>query len=209
MVMLPRGRWETKPGLSEIRERYFFMARKEQITKEVILKGAFELLKEQGIENVTARKLATHIGCSTQPIFRVYENMESLRNDLFNMARDYYDNFCLNHKKESAVPFVDLGMCYIQFAKQELNLFKLLFLSSHDEDNTMYDLINGKENGFVIKELKRIHNLKMDRAQMLFMKIFIFIHGMACMTTNGEFDLSKEETVQFLTEIIENFTTNQ
>ena len=64
------------------------MARKEQITKEVILKGAFELLKEQGIENVTARKLATHIGCSTQPIFRVYENMESLRNDLFNMARD-------------------------------------------------------------------------------------------------------------------------
>ena len=34
MVMLPRGRWKTKPGLNEIRERYFFMARKEQITKE-------------------------------------------------------------------------------------------------------------------------------------------------------------------------------
>ncbi|HAG70419.1 MAG TPA: TetR/AcrR family transcriptional regulator [Lachnospiraceae bacterium] len=185
------------------------MARKEQVTKQVILKGAFELLREQGIESVTARKLASHIGCSTQPIFRVYENMESLRADLFNLSRDYYDNYCLNHKKESAVPFVDLGLCYIGFAKEELNLFKLLFLSPHDEDNTMYDLINGKENGFVIKELKRVHNLRMDRAQLLFMKIFIFIHGMACMATSGEFDLSRDEAVQLLTEIIESFTKNQ
>lgn len=185
------------------------MARKELISKKVVLDGAFELLKEQGEENVTARKLAAHIGCSTQPIFRIYDNMEALKRDLFNMAREYYDNYYLNHKKESAVPFVDLGMCYIQFAKEELNLFKMLFLSPHDEDNTMYDLINGKENGFVIKELKRVHNLNMDRAQMLFMKIFIFIHGMACMATNGEFDLSKDESVQFLSEIIENFTKNQ
>lgn len=185
------------------------MARKEQITKAVILNGAFELLKEQGEENVTARKLAAHIGCSTQPIFRVYDNMDALKAELFDLARDFYDDYCLNHKKESAVPFVDLGLCYIQFAKEELNLFRMLFLSPHDEENTMYDLINGKENGFVIKELKRVHNLNMDRAQMLFMKIFIFIHGMACMATNGEFDLSKDETVQFLTEIIENFTKNQ
>ncbi len=185
------------------------MARKEQITKQVVLEGAFELLKTEGEENVTARKLASHIGCSTQPIFRVYENMDGLKADLFYMARDYYENYCHEHKKESAVPFVDLAMCYIQFAKDEINLFKLLFLSSHDDDNTMYDLINGRENGFVIKELKRVHNLKMEKAQMLFMKIFIFIHGMACMASNGELDLSKEETITLLNEIVESFTNNQ
>ena len=32
-----------------------------------------------------------------------------------------------------------------------LNLFKLLFLTPHDDNNTMYDLINGAQNGFVIK----------------------------------------------------------
>ena len=45
------------------------MARKEQITKDKILETAFDLAKTDGIEYVTARKLAAQIGCSTQPIF--------------------------------------------------------------------------------------------------------------------------------------------
>ncbi len=181
------------------------MARKEQITKRVILDGAFQLLREQGSQMVTARKLAAHIGCSTQPIFRVYQNMEELNAELFAGAKDYYENYCLNYKKESEVPFVDLGLCYIQFAKEELNLFKLLFLSAHDEENTMYDLINGKEQGFVIKELRRIPDLNMENAGTIFMKIFIFIHGMACMATSGEFDLTRKEVVPMLTEVVETF----
>ena len=57
------------------------MARKEQITKQMILDGAFDLVRTQGIEMLTARKLAAHISCSTQPIFRVYTNMEELSNE--------------------------------------------------------------------------------------------------------------------------------
>lgn len=182
------------------------MARKEQITKQVILEGAFDLLRTQGAEMVTARKLAAHIGCSTQPIFRVYENMDALNKELFEKARDFYEEFCANQVGESKVPFVDLGLFYIQFAKEEINLFKLLFLSTHDDENTMYDLINGKDQGFVIRELKRIPNLNMDKAGMIFMEIFIFIHGMACMSTNGEFDLSKDEVIELLTEVVSNFT---
>ncbi|HOO27550.1 MAG TPA: TetR/AcrR family transcriptional regulator [Lachnospiraceae bacterium] len=181
------------------------MARKEQITKQVILEGAFNLLREQGNQMVTARKLAAYIGCSTQPIFRVYQNMEELNADIFLKAREYYEKYYLQYKKESDVPFVDLGLCYIQFAKEELNLFKLLFLSAHDEENTMYDLINGSEQGFVIKELRRIPDLNMEHAGMIFMKIFIFIHGMACMATSGEFDLTKEEVIPMLTDVVDTF----
>ncbi|MCR5107933.1 MAG: TetR family transcriptional regulator [Lachnospiraceae bacterium] len=185
------------------------MARKEQITKEVIIEGAFDLLRKQGIEMVTARKLASHIGCSTQPIFRVYENMDALNEELFEKARNYYEEFYINFKKESAIPFVDLGMSYIRFAREEINIFKLLFMTQHNSDNTMYDLINGKDKGFVIKELKRVHNLNMDKASSLFMKIFIFIHGMACMSTNGEFDLTRDEVTKMLSEVINNFIKNQ
>ena len=62
------------------------MARKEQITKEKILETAFDLAREEGIDSVTARKLATRIGCSTQPIFRVYSNMNELYTDIYQKA---------------------------------------------------------------------------------------------------------------------------
>ena len=181
------------------------MARKEQISKQMILDGAFELLRAEGIEMLTARRLASHIGCSTQPIFRVYKNMEELHEEVFAKAKAYYEDYCVNFKGESDIPFVNLGLCYIQFAREELNLFKLLFLTKHNDDNTMYDLINGNENGFVIKELKRVKNLDMNRAGDIFMKVFIFMHGMACMAICGELDLSKEEVLPTLTEAVNGF----
>ena len=54
------------------------MARKEMITIDRILDTAFAMTREEGFANVTARKVAAKAGCSTQPIFRVYKNMEEL-----------------------------------------------------------------------------------------------------------------------------------
>ena len=100
---------------------------------------------------------------------------------------------------------MDLGLCYISFAKDELNLFKLLFLSPHDNDNTMYDLVNGRENGFVIRQFRRMKNLDMNKAGDIFMKLFIFMHGMACMAICGEIDLTKEEILPTLQATVESF----
>lgn len=180
------------------------MARKESITKQMIIDGAFELLKQEGVAAVTARKLAAHIGCSTQPIFRVYENMDELLKELFERARAYYEDFCNGNKNNYDTPFVSLGINYIRFAKQEQNLFKLLFLSGN-KDHTLYELINGKENAFVMKEIKKIPNLNMDNVELIFTKVFIFMHGMAGMTITGEFDLSDKEAEDMLKDAIKGF----
>ena len=180
------------------------MARKESITKQMIIDGAFELLKKEGVEAVTARKLAAHIGCSTQPIFRVYENMDELLKELFERSRAYYEDFCNSNKNSYDTPFVSLGINYIRFAKQEQNLFKLLFLSGN-KDHTLYELINGKENAFVMKEIKKIPNLNMDTVEVIFTKVFIFMHGMAGMTITGEFDLSDKEAEDMLKDAIKGF----
>ena len=62
------------------------MARKESITIDMILNTAFGMVKTDGIENVTARKVAAAAGCSTQPIFRVYKNMEELQRAVYEKS---------------------------------------------------------------------------------------------------------------------------
>ena len=180
------------------------MARKESITKQMIIDGAFDLLKKDGVEAVTARKLAAHIGCSTQPIFRVYTNMDELLAELFEKARKYYEDFCNSNKKAYDTPFVSLGINYIRFAKQEQNIFRLLFLSGN-KNHTLYELINGNENAFVMKEIKKIPNLNMDNVELIFTKVFIFMHGMAGMTITGEFDLTDKEAEDMLKDAIIGF----
>ncbi|MCR5232294.1 MAG: TetR/AcrR family transcriptional regulator [Lachnospiraceae bacterium] len=180
------------------------MARKESITKQMIIDGAFEMLRESGYESVTARKLATHIGCSTQPIFRVYQNMDELQVELFEKSRKEYEEFCKNGGNDYPTPFVSLGLNYIQFARKEQNLFRLLFLSGNKE-HTLYELINGNENAFVMKEIKKIPNPNMDTVEDIFTKVFIFMHGMACMTITGELELSDEDASGMLEDAIKGF----
>lgn len=183
------------------------MARKEVITKKMILEGAFSMVRKSGLEAVTARKLAQEIGCSTQPIFRVYKNMDELYKELYHEARIFYEDFYEKNTYTDTTPFVELGLSYIRFAQKETNLFKLLFLTKHGEDQTMYDLINGSNHqGYVIREIRRITNLNPDYAGSIFMKIFTFIHGMACMAVSGEFDLEQAEVVKMIRDAYLAFT---
>lgn len=177
------------------------MARKEMITKQMLLDSAFAMLRKNGPETVTARKLALETGCSTQPIFRIYKNMDELYEELFQSARSFYEDYFDQNYKQNDTPFVGLGLAYISFAQKETNVFKLLFLTPHGEEQTMYDMVNGSNHqGFVIKEIKRIPNLDADKVGTIFMKIFTFIHGMACMAVSGEFDLDEGEIRQMISD---------
>jgi len=42
---------------------------KQRITKEMVVAAAFEIAREQGMEQVLVKNIADKIGCSVQPIF--------------------------------------------------------------------------------------------------------------------------------------------
>lgn len=176
------------------------MARKELITKDRILNTAFELARVDGIESVTARKLAAQIGCSTQPIFRVYSNMNELYTEIYERAIDAFGDYYEKFKSDVETPFIHLGLVYINFAKDEKKLFQLLFQSEGRGERSLYELLNGKV-GAVSKEINRAAAAGCKNPSGLFMKIWIFIHGCACMVLTGDYDLTEEETAELLGDI--------
>lgn len=173
------------------------MARKAVITKEILLESAFELMQEEGYEQVTARKLAVKAGCSTQPIFRLYENMEQLIGEVYEKAAAFFEEFYAAYPRWVETPFVTLGMAYIRFAVEESNIFRLLFLSEHRGKRSMYVLLNGR-TGAVGREAAKAKEEGVKDAGTLFMKMWIFIHGAACMALTDDFDLTEKETLELL-----------
>ena len=180
-------------------ERVYLMARKETITKEEILKAAFQMTREEGFAQVSARTLAARAGCSTQPIFRVYKNVEELGEDLFGRAIEFFSTYCAGFAKVSSTPFVNMGIAYIRFAQEERQLFKLLFMSENRHGKSLYDLLNGN-SGTVVREIgnAKVHGCK-DPSGM-FMRMWICIHGSACMSLTGDYDLPEDETIKLLEE---------
>ncbi len=167
------------------------------ITREYVLNTTFEMVRNKGYEEVTARKLAEELGCSTQPIFRLYTGMATLLEAIYPMAIEYFHNHTKEFLNKNKVPFVDLGMAYIMFAKDEANLFKLLFLSDIRQGRSMYELLNS-DDGFVSAEIKKVAAAGSQQPSDLFMKLWICIHGIACMTLTDDYDLTTDETLVLL-----------
>ncbi len=169
------------------------MARKEMITKSDIRSAAFSMMREQGISEISARKLAEYAGCSTQPIFRNYKNMNECYKDVFEDSLMLFDKFYEEFPKNSHVPFVNLGLAYISFAEKETNVFKYLFMTKNDNDMNLYSLLNGRTNA-VINEMNKAKEDGVSQPEMIFMKMWMLIHGAACMVITGDFDLTSAQT---------------
>lgn len=180
------------------------MARKETVTIQMILDTAFEMVRQEGYEGITARKVADAVGCSTQPIFRVFKNMGELQSALYYRAMRFFQEYIEKMPEKSSTPFADLGLAYISFAREEKNCFKLLFVNGIPEGKSMYEIVNGK-NGNVVKEINKARKNGCTDAGGMFMNMWIFTHGAACMTLTGDYDLDDEETIMLLENSYESF----
>lgn len=169
------------------------MARKEVVTKGIIRESAFMMLKERGIAEITARKLAEYAGCSTQPIFRNYKGMDECIRDVFDDALVFFDKFYEEYEKGSHVPFVNLGLAYISFAEKEPNVFSYLFMQKNPYDMNLYNILNGR-TGAVMAEMNKAREDGVSQPEQIFMKMWMLIHGAACMVITGDYDLTSTQT---------------
>ena len=62
-------------------------------SKEEILNIAFETVRKNGYNSLTARDLAASLGTSTRPIFTAFENMEQLKNEILIKAYDLFEKY--------------------------------------------------------------------------------------------------------------------
>lgn len=161
------------------------MPPKEKVSKAKVRQAAFAMTREYGFEEVTARKLAEKIGCSTQPIFRAYENMEDLRRDLFYASVDFFADYIISKKSRTQPVYVTMGMAYIELAVREKNLFKLIATIDDYSSETVQDFVKGEEAQDILDKLPDSGKMSDTRRQELFLCIASFTHGLACLVSSG------------------------
>ena len=104
-----------------------------KITKEEIIKTALELARQEGKDALNARTLAAALGCSTQPIFSNFSSMEELEEAVMHSAYECYLDFLSKDAEAGKYPkYKAFGMAYIRFAKEERELFKMLFMCDRE-----------------------------------------------------------------------------
>ncbi len=149
------------------------------ITQEKILKAAFKLVRKDGWHSLSARNLAEKIGCSTQPIYSAFQNMNELEDQLIKIIQTFVTNeYFLSRKSEKK--FFDIGIGYIKLAQQDREFYHLLYLSGL-VPLSFEDEIYPISKDLLIQRIKEDPNLaklKDYQLERLLKNLWLFTHGM-------------------------------
>ncbi len=179
------------------------MPPKEKVSKVRIEDAAFEMTREYGFSEVTARKLAERLGCSTQPIFRAYENMDELRADLFYMSTDFFIQQMLSQKGRSPA-YMSLALSYIEFAKEEKHLFELIASVDDFGTQTITEFLKTDEGDRILKKISG-KDLVPAKKKELFIMFWMFVHGMAALIAGNRVQFTEKEVKVYITKAYEGF----
>lgn len=152
-----------------------------RFTRDAVLHAACQLMRREGMEALNARAIAKELGGSTQPIFRLFTNMEDLHRELILYVARQFQAHAEEDMAQSDSPYIQLCTTYLLYGRDEPELFKLLFMRDRVSEGQYSDQTNFD---LVFNIIKKETPLDDETALRFFERTWLFIHGLAvCIAT--------------------------
>lgn len=157
------------------------MPAKTLYTKEQIINSTYNLIAKSGSNNLTARKIASHLNSSTAPIYNCFASTDELIEECLLMGVQNlieYTNIQFSDRL-----FLNMGMGIITFARDNSNIYCAIML-----DPSFFNRVTSlkiKELMQRAKEDSRFINVVAEDLEELMEKMWTYIFGLATMASLG------------------------
>ena len=163
------------------------MPPKVKVTNEDIVRTAVEIVREQGSQALNARAIAAVLGCSTQPIFSNFATMDELRTAVIQQADARYQEYIRREIENGEYPpYKAGGVGYIRFAKEEKELFKLLYMCDRTGEDIPSDTQSFTQMADMISQSMGVDD---ETARLFHLEMWAYVHGIATMFATRFLDL--------------------
>ena len=162
------------------------MPRSAFFSKETIAGTGLEIVREQGIDALTARALGKQLGCSLSPIFTVFKDMDEIQIAVRQAAANLFADY-VKDVLDYQPAFKEYGMRLIRFAKQEQNIFQFFL----EQGNSLLEnapLMALK----CLDEIKESYQLTDKQVLILYRQLWAFTCGIAVLATQSPEDYPEE-----------------
>ena len=174
------------------------MPPKVKITKDEIVAATLALLRREGEDAMNARSIASALGCSTQPVFSNFASMDELQYAVLDAAYEFYHGFLMREVASGAYPpYKAYGMAYIRFAREEKQLFKVLFMC----DRKGQELLPSADFSESVDMIMQANNLSRETAELFHMEMWSCVHGIGTMLATSFLELDDALISRMLTDV--------
>lgn len=168
-----------------------------KFTKQEVVQAALDMTRETGIGSVTARALGERLGSSSRPVFSLFKSMQEVQQEVIAAADALYRDYLRRDMAAGEYPvYKASGIAYIRFAKEEKELFKLLFM----RDRTGEQITEGEELRPIIQIIMENTGLSRQEAFMFHLEMWVYVHGFATMLATSYFEWDWDTVSRMLTD---------
>lgn len=169
------------------------MPKKPTTTREEMIEGAFQLVRKDGYDALTVRRLAEELGCSTQPIMYQFPSLEDLKDQVYQRADSFHTSYITADDD-----FMEIGLRYIRFASEEKNLFRFLFQSGRFDGHTIRELTHEDVSDTIVAAAAKDMEMSREQALESFEVLFAVVHGYGSLIANNALEYDEESVRNIL-----------
>ncbi|MCQ2133846.1 MAG: TetR/AcrR family transcriptional regulator [Bacteroidales bacterium] len=162
------------------------MPRQPRFSKEDIVAAGLRIVRTDGYDAVSARALGKELGTSSSPMFTMFKDMNEVMDAIWAAAEQSF----IDHMEgvtDFFPAFKEFGMRLVSYAKNESNLFQMLFLGKRARPE-----IAEKIARECLTHSGQSYGLTEDQADFLFRQMWPVACGIAALCVKHPEDFPEE-----------------
>ena len=161
-------------------------------SREQIIDAAVAILRDDGFSAINARSVAKKLGCSTQPIYFSFKNMDELKAALTERAIELHTQRVrdsLRAHEGSDSRYSSYGMGFVKFAAEEKQLFRWLYLEGKQLGPYQNDVLLPEIIAVIVEEF----GYSEEVARRFHQDMTYFTYGLAILANTDHLHLTEPE----------------
>ena len=161
------------------------MPPKIKFDREKIIKIAFDYVRENGWEGLSARYIASQLNSSTGPIYTHFSSMAELEDEVVKNALKFY--FQSLETPITGDKWLDSGIALIRFAIEEKHLFRCMNDEKHSVVQRKHSRPIWQKLSDELADHPSFKGLSPETALRVRLARWWLVHGLASLFNNGWF----------------------
>ena len=155
------------------------MPPKAKYKREEIVDVAFDYVRQHGWTDLSARNLAVLLDSTTGLVYAHFKSMKELAEEVVRKSLDLIYEYMIQVR--TGDPWVDQGVGYLLFAKNEKYLFRMMYEEEHAPLRQKHDDRVWKKMGRDLSDYPGFKGLPEEITDRIRRGRMLMVHGMSCL----------------------------
>lgn len=181
------------------------MPPKSKFTETNIIDAAFRVTRENGLETLSFRSVAKELNSSTMPVYSFLKSEKNLHKEVIKKAFDLLFTYQTTSRTNDI--FMDMGIGYVLFARDEKHLYRAINHESHIDLQRTYFEDNLSRLADTLTQYPHIRGASKEDIKLFLQQGLIYSHGLATLVNSSFYkDMDEAEITELLVFTAERYT---